>query len=147
MSLEVIVQGDRTFRRKMERAAFSVSNAEPFLHVVMDDIERIERALFSSQGRRGGGSWRGLSPETIAAKVRKSQDPRINIATGALLHSVSDQHAEYAVREVTRSSLRFGTTAPGAKQSQMHRPIFKFTRFDRARWAKWWGEYIVRYFR
>jgi len=115
---------------------------------VIPDVERIEYQMFKSQGRRGGGSWRFLQPETIAAKVRKGESPMINIATGALLTSVSEgsgfDKPEYAIREVTPAMLRFGSSAPGAAESQRERPFLRFTHFDRARWARWFVQYIVR---
>lgn len=134
----------------MMSMGYAAEDAIPFWEgEVLPDMERIEYQVFKSQGRRGGGSWQFLSPETIATKVRKGESPLINIATGTLLTSVSEgagfgNDAPYSIREVTPTMLRFGSSAPGAKQSQKHRPFLRWTQFDAARWARWWARYVIR---
>jgi hypothetical protein len=127
----------------MERAAF---DAIPFWREeVIPDMERVERQVFMSQGRRGGGSWKFLSPETVRTKASQGLDPRINIATGALLESVTHYHDVNAIREVTPARIKFGTYAPGGEQSQKHRIFLRWTHYDVARWARWWAAYVVRH--
>lgn len=137
------------------RMGMAAADAVPFWEEeVLPDMERVELELFRSQGRRGGGSWKFLSPETINAKARKGQNPLINIATGEMLRSLSDPEGQLsglgggksgnAIREVYPNMIRFGTSAPGAAESQTYRPIIRFTKFDRARWARWFVRYIVR---
>lgn len=134
----------------MEQMGVAASEGQAFWHdEIIPDLLRLEYQTFVSQGRRGGGSWRFLQPETIARKVSAGLDPRINIATGALMESVtkgwgSESEPEYAVREVGPTFLRFGTRAPGAAESQKFRPFLRITRFDRARWARMWVRYVVR---
>lgn len=130
----------------MQKAAF---DAIPFWKgEVIPDMERIEHQVFNSQGRRGGGSWKFLSQETIDTKAREGLDPRINIATGAMMLSVTEGSefgdVPYAVREVTPTGVKFGTTAPGAAQSQQYRVFLRWTHFDTARWARWWTRYVIR---
>lgn len=133
----------------LSQMGIAAEDAIPFWEEeVIPDMERIEYQMFKSQGRRGGGSWKFLLPETIEAKVRKGQSPLINVATGALLTSVSEGYGfeakpEYAVRDVTPLYVKFGTFAPGAAQSQKFRPFLRFTKFDRARWARWFVVYCI----
>lgn len=134
----------------LEQMGLAAEDAIPFWEgEVIPDMERIEYQLFKSQGRRGGGSWKFLSQETIDTKVRKGESPLINVATGAMLTSVSEGSGfagkpAFAVREVTPTWIKFGTTAPGSAQSQQFRPFLRWTRFDVARWARWWARYVIR---
>jgi hypothetical protein len=143
------------FKRSAEvlgRMGLAASDAIPFWEMeIIPDLERIEFQVFKSQGRRGGGSWKFLSQETIQTKVRKGESPLINVATGMLLESLSvnkgfegELVSPYAIREVAPTFLTFGSSAPGAVQSQEHRPFLRVTRFDVARWSRWWARYIIR---
>lgn len=145
MSVQLVAFGTKRWSSTLRGMAAATAHGRLFFEMEMiPDIERIEDAMFRAQGRRGGGSWRALSPETIATKARKAQDPRINIATGMLRESLVNRHAAGAVRIATNQRLVFGSTAAGARQSQRRRPVVRFTKFDRRRWARWWGQYIVR---
>lgn len=146
LRMQIFAQGYREIAVSRRNMAIAARRPRMFFkEFVIPDMERIEQQLFSSQGRRGGGSWAGLSSATIATKVRKNQDPRINIADGNLLYTLEDSDAPYAIRRIDGFSLFFGSKSPGAAQSQEHRPILKFTKFDHRRWAKWFVEYVLRY--
>lgn len=140
-------QGAKIWSERLRRMSIRAEHARPFFQYEMiPDMERIEDQLFVSQGRRGGGSWKGLSPDYLRRKMRSGLDPRINIATGTMLASLVNEDMPYAVREITDFKLVFGSRAPGVEQSQKYRPVMKFTKYDRRRWAQWWAEYITMRF-
>lgn len=148
MRVEVIAFGTKQWSDSLQGMALAARHPRPFFkEQLIPDMERIEQQLFASGGRRGGGSWAALKPETIARKVKAGNSPRINIATGTLLYTLEDSSAkaEGAVRRIVGYRLDFGSRAPGAAQSQKYRPIIHFTKFDRRRWALLWARYIVRF--
>ncbi len=126
------------------------------------DILFIEKAVFASEGRRGGGSWKALKPAT----VRKKGSTQI-LYTGAaragyskqgndaLYKSVSQLKAPYQIFEVTGKTLDFGTSAPHADKQQYGapgkrvpaRPFLKFTPADQNRWMNILLEHLTAPFR
>jgi hypothetical protein len=143
-AIRVVSFGTEQVNEKFNAMGVRASNAAPFFtEVLIPDMERIEEQMFMSQGRRGGGSWKMLSPGRVKQKAAQGLDPRINIATFNLLQSLVDSEEPDAVRKVTGWKLTFGSVARGAVQSQKFRPIVRFTKFDRVRWARWLGEYVV----
>lgn len=142
--IRIVTHGTEQWKQYLRSAAAKAAKPAPFLkHVIIPDMERVEEAMFQSQGRRGGGSWKFLADETIRTKAQKRQDPRINIATFAMIQSLVDPEDENAIRKVYAGRLTFGSTAPGIEQSQRFRPVIRFTKYDRARWARLWARYIV----
>jgi len=143
-TVRIISHGTVQWEQYLEKVKLRAMDAAPFFYdALIPDMELASEQLFYSQGRRGGGSWKFLSKETIDTKARKMQDPRINIATFNLLQSLTYSDEPDAIRKVSGWKVEFGSTAPGAEQSQKFRPIIKFTKYDRRRWAGMLAEYIV----
>lgn len=145
--LIVKIFGATELRRKLQGIAARTFDPVPALELIAEDIRQVEKAVFSSQGRRGGGSWKFLDPKTVE---RKGSDI-ILIDTGALLRSVSEADSEYSDVYIDRSTLNFGTTHPAAKAMQFGdpkhnipaRPFLRFTMFDHARWRRIIADYIA----
>jgi hypothetical protein len=106
-------------------------------------IFSIEKTVFNSQGRRGGGSWKQDSPDWLARKIRNGQDPRINHMTLALRRSVTEPGAPGQVLEVSPASLVVGSSLPQAAPSQRNRPFIKFTVADRTAMRGVIREYLM----
>src|SRR5437763_185235 len=113
--------------------------------IALDMLES-ERKLFESGGRRGGGSWKKLKPDTIK---RKGHD-KILVDTGMLKSSLTELGAPFQVMDITKTTIRFGTDDPIAIVHDLglgtvpKRPIIKFTRFDGKRWNEWIVQHLMR---
>jgi len=131
---------------------------EPMSKIVID-MMRIEHDVFKSGGRRGGGSWKKLSPETVR---RKGGDTRILRHTDALYASLTEPGAPFQILGITKYGLDFGTSRPWAFVHQYgsegkvtptgvtlrpdipRRPFLKFIPSDYSRWNRWIAEYITK---
>jgi hypothetical protein len=91
----------------------------------------MEDATFTSQGRRGGGSWADDSEDWLVRKAREGMDPRINFATWALYDSMTELGAEGQIIEMTPNTLKLGSALPEAGPSQRFRTFIKPTEQDR----------------
>lgn len=127
--------------------------------VVMDkiylDMLRVEAAVFSSQGRRGGGSWASLKPDTVR---RKGTTEILMGGHGdeygpdALLRSVTEPNAPFQILHITKNSVTFGTDRPYAETQQYGsgrspaRPFLRFTASDRSRWMGMIAEHLMKPF-
>lgn len=135
--------GIPVLQRKLRGMAERSEDVAPAFEIIATDIYRIEEQVFLSQGRRGGGSWQFLQPETLERKLARGGSPLILIDTGNLMESVTEEGGEN-VLEIGPDTLVFGTTHPAARSMQFGdeergipaRPFFNFTEFDRQRWAR-----------
>jgi phage gpG-like protein len=141
--------GDQIVARNLQRFGKSAEHAEPALELVADEIRQIEVAVFSGQGRRGGGSWKFLSREWAARKARLGLDPRIMFATERLFRSMTRQgHPDQRVR-ISGTVLNFESRRPGAVAHQKgiahmpRRQFIKFTEEDKRYMAKIIQRYLV----
>jgi phage gpG-like protein len=123
--------GVKQVSTKFTRLGQAAADAAPAMESVAQLIFSIEKTVFNSQGRRGGGSWKQDSPDWLARKIRNGQDPRINHMTLALRRSVTEPGAPGQVLEVSPASLVVGSSLPQAAPSQRNRPFIKFTVADR----------------
>ena len=119
-------------KTQFNRLGAASLDATPAFEAARAVIYRIEGALFDSQGRRGGGSWRRDSQDWLLRKQREGLDPRINHATLALRNSLTMPDDPNQVMEITPFSMKFGSTLPYAATTQSNRPVIKFTPYDRA---------------
>jgi len=158
-----------------EEGAFHVSGLLDFgatkgrdTAVVMErivaDMMRVERQTFYAQGRRGGGSWKPLLPDTVRKKGVGYQNilrtdlanPGYSKIGGAqsvdtLFKSLTQPGARYQILDVTNSTILFGTERPyaGAHQhgSWMRfipaRPFMTFLPTDEERWTRMMSEHLM----
>jgi hypothetical protein len=114
------------------------------------DMMRVEAAQFSSQGRRGGGSWAQLKPDTVRKKgtseilrTRGASPGYSKFPEDSLFKSLTEPEAEFQVLHVTKSSIIFGTTHPFAEKLNRERPFMRFLATDRARWGRMIAEHLM----
>lgn len=107
-------------------------NAKPALEKVADYMMDVIDKNFKSQGRRGGGSWRRISPGWKARKMREGLDPRIGHATLALRKSMTKRDAPEQILTVGRTRVSLGTKLPYAATQQRNRPFVYTLAEDRA---------------
>lgn len=144
--------------KKLSKSALRGVNFVPVLEHVLEDMMRIERIIFESEGRRGGGSWAGLKEST---KRKKGNDQILRTAgsnpnygpapTGAnaLFKSLTEPGAAYQEVAIDRTELWFGTSRPAAgvqlvgKKNTPARPFMKFLESDIGRWSDWFMEHLM----
>lgn len=144
MRIEVTQKGITTAVRKIRTIGANAENSHAMLIELAYDLGLIEYETFRSQGRRGGGSWKKLKPDTVYQKLSRGLDVRILHATHELRDSLVQRKHPQHVEKITGTQLRFGTDvryagvhqkgAPRAKVPA--RPFFKLTPGDKKRHAK-----------
>jgi len=120
------------------------------MRAISNDLFAIERAQFVSQGRRGGGSWAKLKPDTIARKGHA----QILRDTRALVDSVTRRDAPFQILEVRNTELIFGTDRPwagvhqhgSAYKNRPARPFIKILPTDVSRWTSMIARHLTRPF-
>lgn len=126
--------------RKLELSGLHALDNRTPLTEISANIFEIESAVFSSGGRRGGGSWKQLKPETIK---RKGKD-EILVDYSALKDSLTVPGAPFQILEIGNESLVFGTNRPYAfvhqhgsvKARVPARPFIRFLPTDITRWTR-----------
>jgi phage gpG-like protein len=140
MKFEVLVFGDKLVSTKFERMNHDVLNAKPAFNEVARYMMEATDTTFQSQGRRGGGSWKRLSPGWSKYKLRHAQNPLIlhqfHPRSGSLRRSVTRPRAKGQILEITDTKMRLGSSLPYAARHQYGyghtpaRPYLKFTKND-----------------
>lgn len=129
----------------MEELAQGMSvtaNMTPALDEVADDMMDTLDKIFSAQGRRGGGSWQGLSRYWAKYKEKQGWDPRILHAQGFLRDSWTVRGDENQDLHVGRSHIRLDSHLEYAEAHQVGlghlpaRPYVDFSERDVARWVR-----------
>jgi hypothetical protein len=124
--------GDRVIERKLRHVAATRANMRLILRgPVADVIFEIEAQIFQGQGRRGGGSWKQLTPAWLNRKIENGLDPRIGHATLALRRAFTVREAEHQRLVATSQSLTISSSLPQAVPQQRERPFVDFSRLDR----------------
>lgn len=144
MDSVVKIFNDDVIELKLENLGDAAVNLHKPLSMIVTDMFRIEEQVFKSDGRRGGGSWKALKPETIR---RKGSSQKL-VESGALLKSVTVPGADYQDVHLlppgSPDRIEFGTDRPGAAKHQYGfkpqnipaRPFIRFTPYDIVRWEK-----------
>lgn len=117
----------------------ALNNEEPMWNIV-EDLFKIEAAIFSSGGRRGGGSWAKLKPDTI--KRKGSSEILKGTHDESLFRSLTEPGAEFQILDVNRTRIEFGTNRPFAyvhqhgssRRNIPRRPFIRFAPYDYNRW-------------
>lgn len=142
--LQIKVLGHQAVSRKLRRGAAAAVNMRPALWEIREDMFRVIRATFTSQGRRYGGSWKALDPKYVERKLNRGLDPRILIARSKLMDSMTRRGDRNMRSHVTRADITLDTTLPYADTHQYGdedrgiaaRPYVRFYPQDRSRWVK-----------
>lgn len=139
-----------TIQRQAVKQASSTRRAinfRPVMEEIALDMMRITDQNFQTQGRRGGGSWKKLKPDT----VRRKGNSRILFSSGMnpgydasgvdeLYKSVSKPGGPGQEIKIFKSSVHFGTKVKHAKHHQYgtafipKREFIKFLPRDQERW-------------
>ena len=113
------------------------SDLRPAWRGIAQDMRQRERELFEAGGR---GLWAPLKASTVR---RKGGQGRLLVDTGGLLASLTRRGDQYAVEDITETSLVFGTRNPvsnllrrGVRGAVSRDPLPAFQAPEREFWAQ-----------
>jgi phage gpG-like protein len=150
-----------------EAGAGQGENTRTVMDMIVADMLRIEKIIFRAQGRRGGGSWKALAPDTLRKKgiggynilrtdLARPGYSKIDghISSDTLYRSMTEFGAPYQILAVTRNNIMFGTTRPYAGAHQHGswirfipaRPFMRFLPTDQTRWMRLINEHLMKPF-
>lgn len=136
-------QGIRTTIRRLTRMGTAAVRARPAMAKVAAYLLEVEGAIFRSQGRRGGGSWRRDTDEWLQRKMRLGLDPRINIASEALMRSMSVAGAPHQLLHIGDTRVLLGSTLPYADKVNEERPFTHILERDKLQMRAIVAEHIA----
>lgn len=166
MNFRIVQFGDaQRLAGEMRMSADAAEDTFPVVQRVIMDMLRVEGILFRSNGRRGGGSWAHLRPNTVKKKgntkiLRTSgSNPGYSVVdqfenANTLFNSLVMRGAPFQILEFTKDHIEFGTERPGASAHQFGnprkhvpaRPIIRFLPEDYDRWAGFYARHTMRPF-
>lgn len=109
MDFRLTLDGDDRVRRRLDEIGYNAEFMEPAFVNILDLLVENEQTLFARNGGGGKGRWRPNTDSTLATKRRKGQDSRPMRATGRLERSLTTKGGPEQIREIKKTSLRFGT--------------------------------------
>lgn len=150
MELYIIDDGSALrVSNRLNRYAHRAQDTYSVMQAIAKDMLLIEGIVFSSGGRRGGGSWARLKPDTVRKKgsveilrTGSAREGYSDPGHDALFESLTVEDAPGQVMNITNRGIEFGTEvkAAGIMQSgnaQRNipaRPMLRFLESDIARW-------------
>jgi phage gpG-like protein len=146
--------------KMFESAAAAIDMSSVVTEIVFD-LFRIEKIMFESEGRRGGGSWKRLAPATVAKKGgteilrTEGSPPGYGSGRDLLFRSLTVLGAPYQNIKVKNDFLEFGTKRPYARVHQYGstarkipaRPFLRFTKNDYERWERMIENHLTKAFK
>lgn len=102
---EVTSFGFKLVSTKFTRMGADAANAKPAFEKVADYVMSATEKTFTSQGRRGGGSWKRLSKKWLFRKTKLGKDTRILYFDQTLRRSVTRRKAKGQVLIITPNSM------------------------------------------
>ncbi len=154
MTFHIGITDDGTAKILIDKFIASGERAvdiQPILEIISLEMMDITNTNFTSEGRRGGGSWKRLAPSTID----KKGSSQILVDTGDLVESLTEPDHSMQILNIGLESIEYGTERPWAfvhqhgrrDQSIPARPFLRFLPTDAAKWRDQIGDYILRPFR
>lgn len=159
MELKIITNdGAARVTNSLNRYAHRGAETGPVMDEIALDMIRVEGMIFKSNGRRGGGAWRNLKPDTIRKKgttqILRTAGARQGYSSpgnDALFRSLTVLGAPGQILEITRRRVEFGTSVESASVHQRGapsvgipaRPILRFLPSDIARWNRMIAEHLL----
>jgi len=152
VGLTITIMGNEEARLMLNQMAERVENMQPVMWRIREDIYRVVKATFESQGRRHGGSWAHLSEKWQERKIKMGWDPRILYGkpTQTLMRSMTVRGHYMQRTKVTRHSVEVGTRVVYADVQQHGnadipaRPFINFHGRDRDRWAQMVADHVMK---
>jgi phage gpG-like protein len=156
--MELFITDNGSSKRVMallKTGAGQAANTQTVMERIAIDMMRVEKQVFQSQGRRGGGSWTRLKATTIKKKgIGGNNILRTDLAragyskidgvqsSDTLYKSLTRLGSEYQIFRVMNDNVVFGTDRPYAGVHQQGswlrnipaRPFLRFLPSDQQRW-------------
>jgi phage gpG-like protein len=129
----------------------AVGHMAPAMEIVADDMMRVVGINFSSQGRRGGGSWKQDDPAWVARKIEYGASPLILQMWGYLYRSMTVRGEADQRLVVTDEGVELASELPyanvqdkgGGPNNIWARPFATFIDTDLVRWTEICEQYIM----
>lgn len=142
---------DTNVAHKLEQAGRAGTETMHAMADIAANMMEAEDQLFLSQGRRGGGSWKPLKPDTIWRK----DSSVILVDTTELYESLTKVGSEFQVLNIGNTEIEYGTDVPYAnihmtgapRRNIPARPFIRFTATDRQHWIDILSNHLMRAFR
>lgn len=128
----VDVIGAKTVSKNFYRLGNRLVDARPAFRRILEYVFEVETSVFNSQGRRGGGSWKKLSPAWVKRKADLGLDPRIGHATLAMRNALTKPNQDNQMIKIQKQQLIFAVSLPYIKTQQKNRPVIKMSKNDTA---------------
>jgi len=133
MARELVIRifGAEEARERLFQGANRAGSMEPAFEDIAEDMRRITAINFSSEGRRGGGSWAWLSPSRLRQKIKAGLPEDILIAHKRLYESVTTDNDD-SIADIYKNRINFGSALDYAASHQFgneHLPARPFLRF------------------
>ena len=150
--LDLRIFGVQEVNQMLANGGRAARNMKPALNLVADDLmKRVIAVNFSSEGRRGGGSWKHLQEETIKRKLAAGESIKILVATGALRDSMTVRDHSEQYLHITNRYLELSSYLPyavvqdegGGRSDLPARPFVEFLESDVFRWANICERYLI----
>ena len=148
--LHLEVMGIQATKDMLVRGMTAASRMKPALELISEDMMRDVEINFTSQGHRGGGSWKPLAQSTIERRARAGYGPEpILVVKGKLKESMTVRGSPYQDLKVTNSEISLRSRlAYAAVQNEgggriPARPFATFVAGDVKRWTKICEDYLV----
>lgn len=144
------------------KSGLSVEQLDSVFRVAALDMMRVTQIQIDSRGRRGGGSWASLKPDTVRKKgyseiffTADAKDKYTEIGGDALVKSVTQEGAPYQSIRILNTGFWFGTSRPYAAAQQRGstkrkipaRPFLRVLPSDTQRWGNMITARLTRVFR
>lgn len=151
MRLIIDIKGDKQVDRKLMRISMKAGDVRPAFRVILDDIRKITKKQFGTEGKHRSGGWEPLKDSTIARKQAAQLDTRIMRATYKLMDSLITRMHPEGVQEIKPQEMVFGTKVDYAVHHQHGAPranlpqrrLVEFNEPDKRRFMKTLQRYIV----
>lgn len=150
MIMNVFIIGDKEAAERLTLMGVRASDTESAMLDIGRQLQEIAGISMTAQGRRGGGSWQHLKPETIRRKAKRGLDPRMEFATHTLYNSLT-RLAAGSHLTVGKDTVTFGSDLAYARAQHFGlrsknlpaRPLITIVEGDRKRMAKTILDHIV----
>lgn len=141
--LDVEILGVQAVRRQLLRGAARAGNMRPALTEIREDIWRVIRLNFETEGARTGPPWKPISDKWLERKIAQGRGEAILVYRGRLYDAFTGR-SRWTRSRITKDQIIMDSNLPYANvqnygsddQGIPARPFVRFLPQDRERWTK-----------
>jgi hypothetical protein len=131
---EEVIQNLKAIGRRL-------NNPKPAFREVARDYMYIAEKTITSEGRRGGGSWKPNTAKWDRRKWAQGYGLRMMRKTDRLFRSLTIERHPDQYLKITNTTIDFGSKVPYSHRQNVVRPLMKVVPGD----IKYWGEILLSY--